>query len=522
MFEKILIANRGEIALRVINTCREMGIKTVAVYSDVDKKAAHVIFSDEAIYLGPSEPSLSYLNMDAIIAAAKQTNARAIHPGYGFLSENHEFAQRCRDEGIVFIGPSPKAIKNLGDKITSRKIMEKSGVPITPGLTCCEDDLGVLTNTAKKIGYPVLVKATAGGGGKGIRIVHSSDQIEEAVASASREALKAFGNAEVYLEKFFTKARHIEFQILADQHGNTIHLFERECSIQRRHQKIIEETPSLILTPELRQEMGTAAIKAATASNYENAGTVEFLLDENNHFYFLEINTRLQVEHPITEMTTGVDLVKHQIEIAAGNRLTLKQEDICSRGHAIECRIYAEDPERDFLPCPGKIEFMKEPTGPGIRNDCGVYPGVEVPMEYDPILSKLIVHAETRDQAISKMIKALQDYIILGIKTPIEFMIDAIDSGPFRNAEVFTNFIETHFSNWQANKNLTDMTDLADQPNLTDVDLTDVDLTDVDLTDIAVIAFIADELGGVKNNQQPFSKGKETATPFDTLGNWKL
>ncbi|NOX35170.1 MAG: acetyl-CoA carboxylase biotin carboxylase subunit [Deltaproteobacteria bacterium] len=495
MFDKILIANRGEIALRVINTCRDMGIKTVAVYSDADQKAGHVIFSDEAIYLGPSEPSLSYLNMDGIIAAAKQTQAQAIHPGYGFLSENHEFAQRCRDEGIVFIGPTAEVIRNLGDKITSRKIMVAGGVPVTPGLIHCETEMIALMDAAEKIGYPVLVKATAGGGGKGIRIVNSPEEIGEAVASASREALKAFGNGEVYIEKFFSKARHIEFQILADKHGNTIHLFERECSIQRRHQKIIEETPSLALTPELRHKMGAAAVKAAKASHYENAGTVEFLLDEGNHFYFLEINTRLQVEHPITEMTTGVDLVKHQIEIAAGKKLGLRQKDIQPRGHAIECRIYAEDPEHDFLPSPGKIRFMKEPTGPGIRNDCGVYQGFEVPVDYDPILSKLVVHAQTRDQAVSKMIKALQDYIVLGVKTPIEFMMDVLNSRPFRNSEVFTDFIETHFSGWKADR---------------------------DLADVAMIAFIADALGGARTNAHSYSSAKETASPWDTLGNWKL
>jgi acetyl-CoA carboxylase, biotin carboxylase subunit len=495
MFEKILIANRGEIAIRVINTCRDMGIKTVAIYSDADKKAAHVLFSDEAVYLGPSEPSLSYLDIDKVIAAAKQTKAQAIHPGYGFLSENHLFAQRCQDEGIVFIGPSPEAIQNLGDKITSRNIMKNGGVPITPGLTGSETDLDVLTKIAREIGYPILVKATAGGGGKGIRIVNSPEEMEEAVASASREALNAFGNKEIYIEKFFTRARHIEFQILADKYGNTIHLFERECSIQRRHQKIIEETPSLALSKELRYKMGEAAVKAAVASSYENAGTVEFLLDEENRFYFLEINTRLQVEHPITEMTTGVDLVRHQIEIAAGQPLTLEQKDIQPKGHAIECRIYAEDPEQNFLPSPGKISFMKEPSGPGIRNDCGVYQGFEVPMDYDPILSKLVVHAQTRDLAADKMVKALQDYIVLGVKTPIEFMIDILNSIPFRNSEVFTNFIETHFSTWEPDR---------------------------DLAEVAMISFIADEILGSRNRETSSVKEKETTSPWNTLGNWKI
>ncbi len=495
MFEKILIANRGEIALRVIHTCREMGIKTVAVYSDADKKAAHVIFSDEALYLGPSEPSLSYLNMDRLIAAAKQTKAEAIHPGYGFLSENHVFAARCRDEGIVFIGPAPEVIQTLGDKITSRKIMMDSGVPVIPGLSHCEPDMTVLKAAAKKIGYPILVKATAGGGGKGIRIVHGPEEMEEAVAQASREAFNSFGNRDVYIEKFFTQARHIEFQILADKYGNTIHLYERECSIQRRHQKIIEETPSAALTPQLREKMGAAAVKAAKSSHYENAGTVEFLLDEDNQFYFLEINTRLQVEHPITEMTTGVDLVKHQIQIAEGRELSLKQEDIQPRGHAVECRIYAEDPQKDFFPCPGIIRFMKEPSGPGIRIDSGVYQGFEVPVEYDPILSKLIVHAGTRDEAMEKMVKSLQDYIIIGVKTPIEFMMDVLNSKPFRESRVFTDFIATHFSGWKPDR---------------------------DLADVAMIAFLADVQGGSERRSHASFRLEETVSPWDTLGNWKL
>ncbi len=494
MFEKILIANRGEIALRVIHTCREMGIKAVAVYSDADKTAAHVIFSDEAVYLGASEPSLSYLNMDARIAAAKQTGAEAIHPGYGFLSENHEFARRCQDEGLVFIGPPPEVIQALGDKITSRKIMMDGGVPVIPGLSRCEPDMAVLKEAARAIGYPILVKATAGGGGKGIRIVHGPEEMGEAVAQASSEAFNAFGNREVYIEKFFTRARHIEFQILADHYGHTIHLYERECSIQRRHQKIIEETPSLALSPELREEMGKAAVKAAKSARYANAGTVEFLLDEENRFYFLEINTRLQVEHPITEMTTGLDLVRLQIEIANGRELSLKQGDIRPRGHALECRIYAEDPEKDFFPSPGTIRFMKEPGGPGIRIDSGIYQGFEVPVDYDPILAKLIVHAGTRDQATAKMIKALQDYIILGVKTPMEFMTDVLNSEPFREGQVFTDFIPAHFSGWKPDR---------------------------DLSDVAMMAFLAHDQE--KAGKKKASLGPEKApSPWDTLGNWKL
>ena len=494
MFKKILIANRGEIALRIINTCKDMEIETVSVYSDVDEKAIHVLSSDEAIYIGAPEPSESYLNIDKIIQAAKESHSEAIHPGYGFLAENADFAERCEQEGIVFIGPSAKAIRDLGDKITSRKIMVESQVPVTPGLTNTEADPDVMAKEAEKVGYPVLIKATAGGGGKGIRIVNAPDEMAEACASASREALSAFGNGEIYLEKFFTNARHIEFQILADSFGNTVHVLERECSIQRRHQKIIEETPSNVLTPQLREEMGAAAVAAAKAAGYVNAGTVEFLLDSENKFYFLEINTRLQVEHPVTEMITGIDLVRQQLEIAAGNKLSLTQKDIESRGHAIECRIYAEDPANGFFPSPGKIEFLKEPKGPGIRNDCGVYTGFEVPVEYDPIISKLVVHAENRPQAIDKMKKALKDYIILGVRTPIDFLIDIMGSTPFSKGDIYTNFIETHFSDWSEN---------------------------FDESDIAAIAYVLDEMCNSKKLITGIS-GYNEQTPFSTLGNWRL
>jgi len=410
------------------------------------------------------------------------------------LAENYEFAKRCEKEGIVFIGPGSKAIKDLGDKITSRKLMVKGKVPVTPGLTSTEADADVMAKEADKVGYPVLIKATAGGGGKGIRIVKSPDEMADACASASREALNAFGNGEIYLEKFFTEARHIEFQILADTFGNTIHVLERECSIQRRHQKIIEETPASVLTPELREEMGAAAVAAAKAAGYVNAGTVEFLLDAENNFYFLEINTRLQVEHPVTEMITGIDLVRQQLEIAAGNKLSLQQEDIMGRGHSIECRIYAEDPANDFFPSPGKIELLKEPKGPGIRNDCGAYSGFDVPVDYDPIISKLVVHAQTRPQAIDKMIKALKDYIILGIRTPIDFLLDVLMSEPFLKGDVFTNFIETHFSDWEEN---------------------------LSQKDIAAIAYVADELCNRKIKTD-HGAVQTAQTPFNTLGNWRL
>lgn len=495
MFKKILIANRGEIARRVLNTCREMGIDTVAVYSDVDCAAIHVLEADEAVCLGEAEPAESYLNIDKIIQAAKETGAEAIHPGYGFLAENAVFAERCEAEDLVFIGPPAQVIRDLGDKITARQIMVESGVPIIPGMTQSETDPETVRQAAAEIGYPVLIKASAGGGGKGIRIVRSADEIDEACASASREAQAAFGDSTIYLEKFFDKVKHIEFQILADKHGNVIHVLERECSVQRRHQKIIEETPSPALNPKLREEMGRAAVTAAKASGYVNAGTVEFLLDTENNFYFLEVNTRLQVEHPITEMITGFDLVFQQLQIAAGQPLSIRQEDVIGRGHAVECRIYAEDPQQDFFPSPGRIVFMQEPTGPGIRNDCGVYSGFEVPLDYDPILSKLVVHAETRDAALRRMLKALQDYVLLGIKTSIPFLISVLRSEPFRNSAVFTDFIEDHFSDWE-----------PEAPE----------------KDVACLAFIVDELLGAQKKKTGSQMTSRVVTPFQTLGNWRL
>ncbi len=448
MFKKILIANRGEIALRVMRTCCEMGIGTVAVYSDADTRALHVLEADEAVHLGPAEPAQSYLDIDRIVAAAKETGAEAIHPGYGFLAENAAFAERCEKEGLVFIGPSAGVIRDLGDKITARQIMLKGGVPVIPGMTEAAGDPGAWAAHADEIGYPVLIKAAAGGGGKGMRVVDAPADLAEACEAAAREAEAAFGNGTIYMEKFLAKSRHVEIQILADSQGQAIHLFERECSIQRRHQKIIEETPSPALDADLRTRMGQAAVAAAKASGYVNAGTVEFILDPDGNFYFLEVNTRLQVEHPITEMITGVDLVRQQIEIAADNPLTLAQEDLAIRGHAIECRIYAEDPEQNFMPSPGTITFLQEPSGPGVRNDCGVYSGVEVPMEYDPIISKLVVHAETRETAIARMVRALETYTILGVKTPIGFLLDVLVSQPFVDGDTYTDFIDTHFADW--------------------------------------------------------------------------
>jgi acetyl-CoA carboxylase, biotin carboxylase subunit len=494
MFKKILIANRGEIAVRVMRTCREMGIETVAVYSEADADAAHVLEADEAVLLGESEPLKSYLNIDRIIAAARKTAAEAIHPGYGFLAENPDFAARCETSGITFIGPPSRVIRDLGNKTVARTMMENAGVPVIPGMLKATKDASSLCEEAGCMGYPVLVKAASGGGGKGMRVVAGKEEMEEACLSAMSEAKKAFGDGSLYLEKCLESPRHIEFQILADQQGNAVHLFERECSIQRRHQKIIEETPSPAMTPSLREAMGQAAVSAALSSGYTNAGTVEFLLDLSGRFYFLEVNTRLQVEHPVTEMTTGIDIVRKQLEIAAGNPLTLKQEDIIQRGHAIECRIYAEDPEAQFLPSPGTILVHREPSGPGVRNDCGVYEGFEVPMEYDPILSKLIVTAGTREAARMRMIRALENYVILGIRTAIPFLIDVIKSPEFAKGDTYTDFIGRHFENWSQN---------------------------MEGADLARIAYVVDELTTVKGPQAA-AKEKGWPTPWETLGEWRI
>lgn len=496
MFQKILIANRGEIAVRIMRTCREMGIATVAVYSDVDECALHVISADEAVLLGPAEPSESYLNIDKIIAAAQKTGARAIHPGYGFLAENARFASACRENGIVFIGPPPEVIQALGDKIVARRIMSGNGVPVIPGAALETSDDQAWAEAAENIGYPVLIKAAAGGGGKGMRIVHAPENLFKSRAAAESEARAAFGDGSLYMEKYLERARHVEFQILCDTQGNAVHLLERECSIQRRHQKIIEETPSTALTEELRNQMGSAAVAAARASGYVNAGTVEFLLDPDGRFYFLEVNTRLQVEHPITEIVAGVDIVRRQVEIAAGEPLSLSQTDIAGRGHAIECRIYAEDPENGFFPSPGKICFLQEPAGPGIRIDSGVYAGFEAPVEYDPILSKLIVWAETRDIAIQRMIRALRDYVILGVNTPAAFLADVLSSKPFQTGDTFTDFINVYFQDWKNNP--------KDR-------------------DLACAAYLAAALTPGGRTGESGSKIEAVSqSPWGTLGNWRL
>jgi acetyl-CoA carboxylase biotin carboxylase subunit len=449
MFKKILIANRGEIAVRVMRGCRELGIATVAVYSDADRKSLHVQTADEAVAIGPAPAAESYLDMERILQAAKDTGAEAIHPGYGFLAENAAFARRCEDEGVVFIGPNSRAMELVADKVRSRQTMEKAGIPIIPGMMATEADLAAYAAEADKIGYPVMIKASAGGGGKGMRVARRRDELEPGLEAGKREAKAAFGDESVYLEKFIEDPRHVEFQVLADSAGNIVHLFERECSIQRRHQKIVEESPSQALDSELRARMGETACEVMRVAGYNNAGTVEFLLDRDKNFFFLEVNARLQVEHPVTELVTGVDLVHQQIRIAAGEKLSLRQEDLEQKGHAIECRIYAEDPLNNFLPSPGTVLFLKEPAGPGVRHDCGIYSGCEVPIYYDPILAKLIVWAEDRDLACRRMLSALDDYVVLGVKTCIGFLMDVIDHPCFRSGETTTGFIPEHFAEWK-------------------------------------------------------------------------
>jgi len=441
MFHKILIANRGEIAIRVIRACKELGIKTVAVYSTADAESLHVKLADESVCIGPAPSSQSYLNINAIISAAELTDAEAIHPGYGFLSENAKFAEICEQCGITFIGPSAESMRVMGDKISARQAVIEHGVPILPGTKENVKSVDEAVKIAKQIGFPVIIKATAGGGGRGMKIVHSQATLANAYATAKAEAQAGFGNPDVYIEKYCEQPRHVEIQVLADKHGNCIHLGERDCSIQRRHQKIIEEAPCPVLKPETRTAMGEAAIKAAKAVNYSSVGTVEFLLDKNGEFYFMEMNTRIQVEHPVTEMITGVDLIREQIRSAAGLPLRYKQEDIKITGHAIECRINAEDPFK-FTPCPGKITAYHQPGGLGVRVDSFVYDQYTVVPHYDSMIGKLIVHAETRQDAIRRMARALDEYIIEGIKTTVFFHKRIMTNKDFIEGDVDTSFLE--------------------------------------------------------------------------------
>jgi acetyl-CoA carboxylase biotin carboxylase subunit len=441
MFHKILIANRGEIALRIIRTCKELGIKTVAVHSNVDSEALHVKLADESICIGPAPSSLSYLNMKAIISAAEVTDADAIHPGYGFLSENAEFAEICNNCGLTFIGPTAENMRLMGDKISARQTVTKAGVPILPGTKEGVHSAEDARRVAAEIGYPVIIKATAGGGGRGMKVVHSPASLPNAFAAARSEAQAGFGNPEVYIEKFCDRPRHVEIQIMADKHGHVIHLGERDCSIQRRHQKLIEEAPCPVLTPALRKKMGDCAVAAAKAVGYTSVGTMEFLLDQAGNFFFMEMNTRVQVEHPVTEMITGVDIIKEQIHSAAGLPLRFKQSDIKINGHAIECRINAEHPFK-FTPSPGKIDGYHTPGGLGVRVDSAVYDQYTVLPHYDSMIAKLIVHADTREEAIKRMARALDEYIIEGIKTTIPFHQKIMANKDFMEGNVDTGFLE--------------------------------------------------------------------------------
>ncbi|MFC1683551.1 acetyl/propionyl/methylcrotonyl-CoA carboxylase subunit alpha [Candidatus Zixiibacteriota bacterium] len=495
--KKVLVANRGEIAVRVIRGLRELGISSVAVFSEADRKALHVQMADQALCIGPPAPTESYLNMDAIVAAAKKSGAVAIHPGYGFLSENFAFARRCEKEGLIFVGPTSAALALVGDKVASRLTMSKAGIPIIPGMSSKGTDPARFPTEAKKIGYPVLIKASAGGGGKGMMVINSPKELKAAVEASMRVAGGAFGDESVYLEKYLPAPRHVEFQVLADTRGNVVHLFERECSIQRRHQKIVEETPSVALDDELRTRMGQAAVAAVEAAGYTNAGTVEFLLDDEGHFYFLEVNARLQVEHPITEMTAGVDLVHQQIAIAAGKKLTFGQKDIRRRGHAIECRIYAEDPANGFMPSSGQVLFLKEPSGPGVRHDCGIYSGCTVPVHYDPILSKVIVWAENRETARKRMLLALSEMAIMGIHTTVPFLQDVVAHEEFAAGNTHTDFIDKYMTPWKQG-------------------------ADGELLDVILAAAAVDARNRTSAVAGPSSSPRRRLSPWQTGGGWRI
>jgi len=442
MFKKILIANRGEIAVRIIRACREMGIETVAVYSTIDKDAIHTKLADEAVCIGPAPSKDSYLNMEQIISATLATGAEAIHPGFGFLSENSKFVKMCEKCNINFIGPSAELIDKMGNKSEARVTMMKVGIPVTPGSKEAVYDVDRGLELARKIGYPIMIKASAGGGGKGMRVARTEEEFSSQFNTAKKEAENAFSDGTMYLEKYMENPRHIEVQILADKYGNVVHLGERDCSIQRRHQKLIEESPSIAISEELRQKMGEIAVRAAREVGYYNAGTIEFLLDKNKNFYFMEMNTRIQVEHPVTEMVTGIDLIKEQIKIAAGYRLSYKQEDIKINGHAIECRINAEDPEHHFMPSPGMIKTLHFPGGKGVRVESALYSNYEIPPQYDSMILKLIVHDDTRELAISKLRSALGEVIIEGVKTNLDFQYELINHPEFENGEIDTGFVE--------------------------------------------------------------------------------
>lgn len=450
LFRKVLVANRGEIALRIMRTLRECGILSVAVYSDADALAPHTRYSDESIHIGSNPPAESYLDISKILNAARLTGADAVHPGYGFLSENHHFAQAVADAGLTFIGPTPEAIRLLGSKLEAKQAAARCGVPLVPGTAEPVSDPTAAAAIAGQIGYPLLIKASAGGGGKGMRLVTTPSEFAEQLARAQSEAQTAFGDPSVFLEHYVENPRHIEFQVIGDGHGNIVHLFERECSIQRRHQKLVEEAPSSVLDPDLRREMGEAAVRVARESGYTNAGTVEFIVGQDQRYYFLEINTRLQVEHPVTECITGQDLVRLQLEVAAGNPLPFRQENLAIRGHAIEVRICAENPAENFLPDTGILQSFLPPSGPGVRVDSGYETGMEVPVYYDPLMAKLIVYADTRDAAIERMLRALNEFDVSGVHTTIPFCRFAVDHQAFRSGQFDTGFVSKHFRSAEA------------------------------------------------------------------------
>lgn len=446
MIRKVLIANRGEIAVRIIRACKELGIKTVAIYSEADKDAMHAQLADEAICVGTGKSKESYLNESNILSAAVITKCNAIHPGFGFLSEKSDFASMCEECNIKFIGPNSETIEMMGNKSRAREIMKSAKVPVVPGSDGILESFEEALEETKKIGYPLMIKASSGGGGKGIRIVHKPEELENAFYTAKTEAKINFGDDSVYMEKFIENPRHIEFQILGDDFGNVIHLGERDCSIQRRNQKLLEEAPSIILSEKLRKSMGDAAVNAARAVNYINAGTIEFLVDKHGDFYFMEMNTRIQVEHPVTEMITSVDIVKEQLRIASGEELSLTQEEVVFRGHSIECRINAENPNKNFAPSPGKIQFLNLPGGNGVRVDTAVYSGYTIPPLYDSMIAKLIVHGKSRDEAINKMVRALEEFVIEGIDNNVEFQIDILNNEKFRSGSFDTGFISSEYN----------------------------------------------------------------------------
>ncbi len=459
--QKILIANRGEIAMRVMRTAKEMGIKTVAVFSEADRNMPFVRYADEAVCIGPALSSQSYLRADKIIAAALKTGAQGIHPGYGFLSENAAFSKAVTEAGLIFIGPSEHSIETMGSKIGAKQAAKKFDVPMVPGTEEPISDVNAAREIANKIGYPILVKASAGGGGKGMRVVNSDDEFEEQIRAAKSEALSAFGNDDVFIEKYVGSPKHIEIQIMGDQHGNYVYLFERECSIQRRHQKLVEEAPSSCLTPEIRKRMGECAVAVAKSCNYYGAGTVEFLVDERLNFYFLEMNTRLQVEHCVTEMITGIDLVKEQINVARGNNLSFTQDDLTITGHAIELRVCAEDPMNNFLPDTGSLEMYQPPKGPGVRVDDGYEEGMAIPIFYDPMIAKLVAYGATRDEAIDRLCRAIDEYYIKGINTTLRFGKWAVQTEPFRTGNFDTKFIEKYYKPEYLNTNAPEVDEVA-------------------------------------------------------------